>query len=159
DPADRPSAVEVMHALTPLVGDDPTEPSTPENRSGSEVIRLRETVRQLEGSLRVKEDVVRKTQGAILFAMAKMAESHDGETEGHLRRMQEYVRVLTERLRRHPDWPVLADSDYVEELIRCVPLHDIGKIAVPDAVLNKPGSLEPAEWDLIRSHPQVGTAL
>jgi response regulator RpfG family c-di-GMP phosphodiesterase len=162
DPADRPSAVEVMHALTPLAEEPDARlaaQETTEGKAGSEVVRLRETVRQLEGSLRLKEDEVRKTQGAVLFAMAKMAESHDGETEGHLHRMQEYVRVLAERLKRNPEWAVLADSGYVDELIRCVPLHDVGKIAVPDAVLNKPGSLEPAEWALVRSHTVVGAAM
>ncbi len=158
DPEQRPSAVEVMNGLTPFATEAPVdEPGVGATPSG--VARLRETVRQLEGSLRAKEETVRKAQGAILFAMAKMAESHDGETESHLRRMQEYVRILAERLKRHPDWQVLCDSGFIRELIRCVPLHDIGKIAVPDVVMDKPGTLEPSEWELIRSHPVVGASL
>src|SRR5205085_287499 len=153
----RPTALDVMQALTPFAIDEPSDVPTP--GSGSEAIRLRETVRQLGGTLRAKDDDVRKAQSALLFAMAKMAESHDGETEGHLHRMQEYVRILAGQLKAHPDWAVLADGGYVEELVRCVPLHDIGKIAIPDAVLNKPGALEPEEWSLVRSHPAVGTAM
>jgi HD-GYP domain-containing protein (c-di-GMP phosphodiesterase class II) len=157
DPAARPTAIEVMQALTPFAIDEPTDVPTP--GTGSEAIRLRETVRQLGGTLRAKDDDVRKAQDAILFAMAKMAESHDGETDGHLHRMQEYVRLLAEQLEAHPDWAILTDRAYLEELIRCVPLHDIGKIAIPDAVLNKPGALEPAEWKLVHSHPAIGATM
>ncbi len=151
DPAERPAAVEVMHELMSFTAaaDD----------AGSQVVSMRETVRQLKGSLRSKGDDVRKAQGAVLYAMAKMAESHDGETEGHLRRMQEYVRVLVENLMTHPDWLVLADSGYVTELIRCVPLHDIGKIGVPDAILSKPDALTPAERTVIEAHPLTGVAV
>jgi HD-GYP domain-containing protein (c-di-GMP phosphodiesterase class II) len=152
DPAQRPSAVEVMHALTPF-----TVP--PEEVSGSRSVRMEETVRQLEGSLRAKEDTVHKAQGAVLYAMAKMAESHDGETEGHLRRMQEYVRVLVENLLTHPSWPILADSHYVAELIRCVPLHDIGKIGLPDVILAKPGTLTPEERTVVEAHPVTGAEI
>jgi HD-GYP domain-containing protein (c-di-GMP phosphodiesterase class II)/tRNA A-37 threonylcarbamoyl transferase component Bud32 len=157
DPSARPSAVEVMHGLTPFTLEDAPDVVTP--GSGSEAIRLRETVRQLGGTLRSRDDAVRKAQGAVLFAMAKMGESHDGETEGHLRRLQQYVRLLAERLKSHRDWGILADRGFVEELVRCVPLHDIGKIAIPDAVLNKPGMLEPNEWKLVHSHPVVGAAM
>ena len=152
--ATRPSARRLSRSCTnscrlPTAADD----------AGSQVVSMRETVRQLKGSLRSKGDDVRKAKGEVLYAMAKMAESHDGETEGHLRRMQEYVRVLVENLMTHPDWLVLADSGYVAELIRCVPLHDIGKIGVPDAILSKPDALTPAERTVIKAHPLTGVAV
>jgi HD-GYP domain-containing protein (c-di-GMP phosphodiesterase class II)/tRNA A-37 threonylcarbamoyl transferase component Bud32 len=146
DPAARPTAVEVMHDLAAFVEDD-------------NVTRLHETVQQLEGSLRAKDDAVRKAQAAVLFAMAKMAGSHDSETEGHLRRMQEYVRLLAQRLCDDANWAMLADSEYVEELVRSVPLHDIGKIGLPDAVFQKAGPLEPDEWEVVRSHPIIGVEI
>jgi HD-GYP domain-containing protein (c-di-GMP phosphodiesterase class II) len=152
DPAQRPSAVEVMHALTPFS-------APPEDVPGSRAARTEEMVRQLEGSLRAKDDAVQKAQGAVLYAMAKMAESHDGETEGHLRRMQEYVRVLVENLLTHPNWQVLADGRYVAELIRCVPLHDIGKIGLPDVILAKPGALTPEERAVVEAHPVTGAEI
>ena len=97
DPAERPTAVEVMHELTSFTNaaDDP----------GSQVVSMRETVRQLKGSLRSKGDDVRRRRRGPLRD-GQMAESHDGETEGHLRRMQAYVRVLVENLMPHPDWLV-----------------------------------------------------
>jgi serine/threonine protein kinase len=164
NPADRPTSVEVMRGLTRFAGDpQPAGPQpVPEvepraDGADSQVVRLRETVRQLEGCLRARDDAVRKAQGAVLYAMAKMAESHDGETEGHLRRMQEYVRVLATELTEHPDWLVLQDDTFVAELIRCVPLHDIGKIGLPDVVLGKPAALTSAERRLVEQHPLTGS--
>src|SRR5262249_32617831 len=106
-----------------------------------------------------RDEAVRKAQDALLFAMAKMAESHDGASVGHLRRMQEYVRGLAERLIEHPDWAVLQDSTYVAELIRCVPLHDLGKIRLPDAVLGKPGPLTAEEREQVETHPVSGAQI
>jgi response regulator RpfG family c-di-GMP phosphodiesterase len=151
DPVERPSAVEMMNELGPFAAGA--------DESGSEVVSMRETVRQLKAGLRAKDDAVRKAQGAVLYAMAKMAESHDGETEGHLRRMQEYVRVLVAHLTSHPDWQVLADSGYAAELIRCVPLHDIGKIGLPDVILAKPGPLTPDERAVVEAHPSTGAGI
>jgi serine/threonine protein kinase len=152
DPAERPSALGAMSELTAFS-------RLPDDLPGSEAIRIKDTVRQLTGSLKAKDDAVRNAQGAILYGMAKMAESHDGETEGHLRRMQEYVRVLAQQLSTHRDWLILADRVYVEELVRCVPLHDIGKISVPDHILRKAGPLSDAERELVRAHPLTGAAI
>jgi len=152
DPAARPSAVDAMNELLPFA-------ALPDDPPGSETIRIKDTVRQLKGCLQAKDEVIRNAHGAILYAMAKMAESHDGETEGHLRRMQEYVRVLVKELASHPDWQVLADGTYVDELIRCVPLHDIGKIGLPDSILAKAGPLTAREKGMVRSHPLIGTEI
>jgi putative two-component system response regulator len=152
NPAHRPTALEVMSQLDAFC-------QLPDDPPGSAAIRMSETVRQIEGSLKAKDDAIRSAHGAVLYAMAKMAESHDGETEGHLRRMKAYVRVLAQPLSRLPDWLVLADRAYLNALIGCVPLHDIGKIGIPDAVLAKAGPLTPDELALVRAHPQTGTAI
>lgn len=163
EPADRPSAVEVMRGLAPFAEGAEAAAPAPERfpdpfaDGDFEVLRLRETVRQLEGCLRARDDAVRKAQGAVLYAMAKMAESQDGETEGHLRRMQEYVRVLATDLAAEVEWGVLRDETFVSELIRCVPLHDIGKIGLPDAVLGKPAALTPEERAVVERHPVTGS--
>ena len=152
DPAQRPSALEAMTELAAFS-------RLPDDPPGSGAIRIKDTVRQLNSSLKAKDEAIRNAHGAILYAMAKMAESHDGETEGHLRRMQEYVRILAQELSKHPDWLVLTDRAYLEELIRCVPLHDIGKIGIPDAILGKAGPLTPHERELAQAHPLTGTAI
>ncbi len=104
--------------------------------------------RQLEHSLEARAADVRQAQDALLFAMAKMAESRDGETPGHLRRLQLYTRCLAERVARDPRWSGRIDSQFLE--------HDIGKIGLPDEVLLKPGRLNAAERALMETHPLIG---
>lgn len=157
DPASRPTALEAMTAFSNFTGS--IEPAN-EQRNGpptdSEVIRLRQTVRQLERSLKSRETDVGKAEEAVLFALAKMAESHDNETAGHQRRMQEYVRILAAKLADHADWVVLKNSQYVAELLRCVAIHDIGKIGLPDLLLNKPAKLTDEERSIAEKHPHLG---
>jgi response regulator RpfG family c-di-GMP phosphodiesterase/serine/threonine protein kinase len=114
------------------------------------------TNQQLQQSLQSRGEDVRRAQDALLFAMAKMAESRDGETPGHLRRLQLYTRVLAQQAACQPPWTGLIDERFLEQLERCVPLHDIGKIGLPDNVLLKPGRLTPAERALVETHPLIG---
>ncbi len=112
--------------------------------------------RQLQQSLDARGADVREAHNAILFTMAKMAESRDGETPGHLRRLQSYTRVLAEEAARLPPWTGLVDDRFLGQLERCVPLHDIGKIGLPDDILLKPASLSAAERALVETHPLIG---
>ena len=98
-------------------------------------------------------------QSAVLYAMAKMAESHDGEKEDHLRRMQEYVRALAENLQTLPNWCLFGDRSYLAELLQCVPLHDIGKIGVPDALRTKTAELTQREWAAVQAHTLTGSEI
>jgi putative two-component system response regulator len=88
--------------------------------------------------------------------MAKMAESKDGETSGHLRRLQRYCRCLAERVGEQPSWAGVVNSAFLEQLERCVPLHDIGKIGLPEYILLKPGKLTEAERSLMETHTIIG---
>jgi response regulator RpfG family c-di-GMP phosphodiesterase/serine/threonine protein kinase len=115
------------------------------------------TNRQLESSLEAREGDVRQAQDALLFAMAKMAESRDGETPGHLRRLQRFAVTLAEAASREPTWAGLVDDRFLRDLERCVPLHDIGKIGLPDHVLCKPGALDRAERALMETHTVIGS--
>ena len=114
------------------------------------------TNRQLENSLAARTSDVRQAQDALLFAMAKMAESRDGETAGHLRRLQRYVRCLAENVAKDPHWAGVINSVFLEQLERCVPLHDIGKIGLPDSILLKPGKLTESERSLMETHTVIG---
>jgi response regulator RpfG family c-di-GMP phosphodiesterase len=117
---------------------------------------LSATNRQLELSLEARAADVRQAQDALLSGMARLAELRDGETAGHLKRMQRYARCLAERAAATAPWSGLVDARFVEHLERCVPLHDIGKIALPDEVLLKPAPLTAAERALVETHPLVG---
>jgi putative two-component system response regulator len=114
------------------------------------------TNQQLQQSLQSRGEDVRRAHDALLFTMAKMAESRDGETPGHLRRLQLYMRVLAQQVARRPPWVGVVDERFLEQLERCVPLHDIGKIGLPDNVLLKPGKLTPSERALVETHPLIG---
>jgi putative two-component system response regulator len=61
--------------------------------------------------------------------------------------------------RQHPDWPVLQDDTFVSDLIRCVPLHDVGKIGLPDALIGKPAALTAEERRLVERHPVTGSEI
>jgi putative two-component system response regulator len=114
------------------------------------------TNRQLENSLAARASDVREAHDALLFGMAKMAESRDGETPDHLRRLQRYTRCLAERARAEPEWAGVVDENFLELLERCVPLHDIGKIGLPESVLLKRGRLDAGERALIETHTLIG---
>jgi response regulator RpfG family c-di-GMP phosphodiesterase/serine/threonine protein kinase len=114
------------------------------------------TNQQLQQSLELRGEDVRRAHDALLFTMAKMAESRDGETPGHLRRLQLYTRVLAQRAAHRPPWLGLVSERFLEQLERCVPLHDIGKIGLPDEVLLKPGKLTTTERALVETHPLIG---
>ncbi|GIW81136.1 MAG: hypothetical protein KatS3mg105_2943 [Gemmatales bacterium] len=118
---------------------------------------LRLANRQLESSLEARADDVRQAQDAILFAMAKMAESRDGETAAHLRRLQLFSVCLAQHVADDPEWAGTINADFLEQLERCVPLHDIGKIGLPDHILCKPGRLDPHERTLVETHTIIGS--
>ncbi len=114
------------------------------------------TNQQLQESLESRGEDVRRAHDALLFTMAKMAESRDGETPGHLRRLQLYTRVLAQHAARRTPWLGLVDDRFLEQVERCVPLHDIGKIGLPDEVLLKPGALTATERALVETHTLIG---
>jgi response regulator RpfG family c-di-GMP phosphodiesterase len=118
--------------------------------------RVAEANRQLHQSLDARDADVRLAHDALLFTMAKMAESRDGETPGHLRRLQYYASVLASHAAAQSPWTGLVDDRFLAELERCVPLHDIGKIGLPDDVLLKTTALDAAERLLIQTHPAIG---
>jgi response regulator RpfG family c-di-GMP phosphodiesterase len=112
--------------------------------------------RQLQQSLDSRGVDVYDAHNAMLFAMAKMAESRDGETPGHLQRLQGYTRLLALEAAKLPPWSGVVDERFLAQLERCVPLHDIGKIGLPDDILLKPASLSAAERALVETHPLIG---
>ena len=97
-----------------------------------------------------------ETRDLAIFALAKLAESRDSETGHHLERVQWYSRALTKRLAAHPKFQDQVDADFVRLIFLTSPVHDIGKVGIPDGVLRKPGRLTPEEVQVMRTHPQIG---
>lgn len=92
----------------------------------------------------------------IMMALAKLAESRDPETGAHLERVQNYCRVLAEALAGKPQYREIITSEFISTLIWSSPLHDIGKVGVPDHILLKPGQLTPEEFEIMKNHPIIG---
>ncbi len=95
----------------------------------------------------------------IMVALAKLAEHRDSETGRHVERVTQYALILADELRQQGG-PLgeQIDDQFLEALERAVPLHDIGKVAIPDAILRKPGQLTPEEMEIMRSHASIGAA-
>lgn len=96
------------------------------------------------------------TQEATIESLASLAEYRDPETGGHIQRTKTYVRVLAERLRSHPRFSEELTDSAVDLLEKCAPLHDIGKVGVPDHILQKPGRLTMEEMEAMKRHTFFG---
>lgn len=95
-------------------------------------------------------------QDVIILAMASLAESKDSDN-AHIRRVQSYTRTLALALRQNPAYRAALTDDIVDLLYKTSPLHDIGKVGVPDAVLFKPGRLTREEFDAVKRHSGYGS--
>lgn len=98
-------------------------------------------------------------QKAMVYALARMAEFRDADTGRHVRRVEQLVHAMAIRLREQEDFARLRDNDYLEQLTLASILHDVGKVGVPDAVLNKPGALDNDERVLMHGHAAIGAEI
>jgi len=96
-------------------------------------------------------------QTVTIRTLAHLAEIRDPETGNHILRTQCYVRELAQRIRDMPRFAGQLSDHAIELLARSAPLHDIGKVGVPDAILLKPGKLSASEWQIMKSHAEMGS--
>lgn len=92
----------------------------------------------------------------MIFSLAKLAESRDEDTGEHLERMREYSRIIAEELMSWPKFAPIVDGQFVELIYLTSPLHDIGKVGIPDCILRKPGKLTPEEFEVMKQHTLIG---
>jgi putative two-component system response regulator len=92
----------------------------------------------------------------IIFSLAKLAESRDPDTGAHLERMREYCRVIAEQLSLEKTFSDQIDGNYIQLIYLTSPLHDIGKVGIPDRVLLKPGKFTPEEFEVMKQHTLIG---
>jgi len=95
-------------------------------------------------------------KAVVIFSLAKLAESRDPDTGAHLERIRHYSKALAETLLDGPDALPELNSRYVNNLYLTSPLHDIGKVGIPDHILLKPGKLTSDEFDVIKNHTLIG---
>jgi putative two-component system response regulator len=118
--------------------------------------RLRDQNVWLEAEVARRMAENETTQTVAIRALAHLAEIRDPETGNHIHRTQNYVRALALRVRDHPRFKDLLSDRNIELLVRSAPLHDIGKVGIPDQILLKPGPLDPAEWEIMKTHARLG---
>jgi putative two-component system response regulator len=97
-----------------------------------------------------------QSRDATIIALAKLAERRDTNTGHHLERVQHYCRILAETLATAGPYQEQITSEFLDDLTRSAPLHDIGKVAIPDAILLKPGKLTDAEFESMKQHARIG---
>ena len=95
-------------------------------------------------------------QQTSILAMSALAEVRDVDTGNHLRRTQNYIRALGKQLQGHPRFSDFLSDEMIDIVFKCAPLHDIGKVGIPDRILLKPGRYEPQEFAIMKTHPQLG---
>jgi len=125
-----------------------------ELKQARDLVRERNHWLEAEVTRRMAEN--QHIQDVTIHALARLAETRDNETGNHILRTQEYVRLLAQRLQRNPRFADRIDDRLVILLAKSAPLHDIGKVGIPDRVLLKPGKLNAEEWAIMKTHAQLG---
>jgi putative two-component system response regulator len=99
---------------------------------------------------------IEAVQEGTMLAMAMLAETRDMDTGNHIRRTQLYVKVLAEHLARQPKFASVLSPQTIDMLFRSAPLHDIGKVGIPDRIVLKPGRLDADEFEVMKTHTTIG---
>ena len=122
---------------------------------------LADTFNDMTVSLDEKTKRLIAVQNSVLTGMATMVESRDNSTGGHIRRTSDCVRVFAEELLKAPSTPSTGSENpqFYENVVKAAPMHDLGKIAVPDAILQKPGKFTDEEYEKMKSHAAEGARI
>jgi len=123
-------------------------------KAAADFLRDKNAFLEQEVERRTRE--VRAIQEVTILALASLAETRDSSTGNHLRRTQLYVKALAEKLRSHPRFKESLTEGSIALLCKSAPLHDIGKVGIPDRILLKPGRLEADEFEIMKTHTTIG---
>jgi len=123
-------------------------------KAASDFLKDKNAFLETEVQRRTRE--VQVIQDVTIMAMASLAETRDNETGNHIRRTQNYVLALAKELKSHRRFSAALDDQTIEMLYKSAPLHDIGKVGIPDAILLKPGKLTAEEFEIIKTHTTIG---
>jgi cyclic di-GMP phosphodiesterase len=112
--------------------------------------------RELKEQVEKQVQVLFSAHQSLIFALSRLAESRDEDTGKHLERMREYCHLLARNLARREIYKDIITEQFIFDLYAASPLHDIGKVGIPDSILNKKGSLTREEFDTIKTHTAIG---
>lgn len=121
--------------------------------------RVSERTRELtekNAELNRRNQEVSAIQDATIMAFCSLAETRDNDTGNHIKRTQHYVRTLARHLHSHPRFAHELSDDNIDLLYKSAPLHDIGKVGIPDHILLKPGKLSADEFEIMKVHTTLG---
>ncbi len=111
---------------------------------------------QLEILVKERTHQLELTKEVTIKCLASIVEYRDHDTGGHIRRTQNYIKIVAQYLKDHPKFKTFLSSENIDLLCKSAPLHDIGKVGVPDHILLKPGSLTDEEFVVMKKHAQFG---
>ena len=114
-----------------------------------------EVARRTEEALRRTEEL-RISQEVTMVALASLAETRDNETGNHILRTQHYMLALAKHMSKHERFSNALSAEVVDRLFKAAPLHDIGKVGIPDRILLKPGRLDASEFEIMKMHTTLG---
>ncbi|CAN2050043.1 putative cyclic di-GMP phosphodiesterase VC_1348 [Candidatus Magnetomoraceae bacterium gMMP-1] len=119
-------------------------------------LELKQHQDHLEDLVKERTREVELTQEVTIQSLASLAEYRDPETGGHIRRTQNYVKLLAENLKTHKKYTDFLNDNTIDLLYKSAPLHDIGKVGIPDGILLKPGKLTDSEFEVMKKHTIYG---
>jgi len=117
---------------------------------------LRDENAYLEAEVERRTGEVGMIQDVTMIALGSLAETRDNDTGNHIRRTQYYIKLLAETLAGNARFKEYLRSSTIDLLYKSAPLHDIGKVGIPDSILKKPGKLEPEEFEVMKTHTLLG---
>jgi len=117
---------------------------------------LRDKNEYLDAEVQRRGRELSAIQDVTILAMASLAETRDNDTGNHIRRTQHYLKLLANKLKSHPRFSRTLDDRTIDMLFKSAPLHDIGKVGIPDRILLKPGRFEPHEFEIMKTHCKLG---
>ena len=125
-----------------------------ENKAAADF--LKDQAQYLKDEVEKQTKKIAAIQDVTILAMASLAETRDSDTGNHIRRTQFYVLELANRLKDHPRFGAFLTAANIDLLFKTAPLHDIGKVGIPDRILLKPGRFEPHEFEIMKTHTTLG---
>jgi len=120
------------------------------------ICRMSAAMAEQMRDLRHYAETTSKMQNGLIITMADMVESRDSDTGAHVQKTAAYVRIILEGLKKKGYYPEKITPAYIAEVEMSAPLHDVGKINIPDAILNKPGKLDADEYEIMKTHTTAG---
>ena len=110
----------------------------------------------LEELVEEKIQEISSSQMSTIYALVKLSESRDDDTGDHIKRTASFCKLLAQKAKSIPEYTDLVTDSFIETIYKASPLHDIGKVGIPDNILLKPGKLTDEEFTIMKTHVQIG---